>query len=633
MIRIPLVLVAILFAGSAFAQQVGPAPARSAKSEPAAYALIAPDAKVAAQRHTLAAPDDAEFAVLRANNLREKRLQIGIARALPSALEAVALDTLAWQTLADGSRVARLEIQSPGAAAMRAAFERRALPKGLSIRAYAPGEPRIAHAPIRAGAGGRASLPEQRGDVLGLELHAAVGFDFRGALLPIATVSHLVASPANWNVKDLAQLNQAGSCNLDVACHEDATWMDVAKAVAKYTFDGFDDEGDPGTFLCTGTLLNNLSEDGSPLFATANHCINTTAEADSMTFFWHFERATCNGLTPTGGFVAENTTTGGADLLATAASNDMVLLQLVNAPAADTLLSGWNANEPQRSALVTSIHHPAGDLKKYADGTITDFTHYSSGTHTANGSHLRVEWHAGTTEGGSSGAGLFLNTGDPDVDYAFIGTLHGGDASCTAQDAPDWYGRFDLAYNTFYEWLDPGSDGLPPPAAPTVTPIVDGDTVHGDLAAGEWHYYSITLPSANLNRIDTWLTVFSGDADLYLREADLPTESHYGCRSWESGVTDEYCGATDSTTPSNWYVGVYAYEGEVSYALEVELSPNPPPAPPVRDSGGGGHGGLLIAIGLLGWWRHRRSHGESVQVSAGARVGHAEGWRQGSEIR
>ena len=47
-----------------------------------------------------------------------------------------------------------------------------------------------------------------------------------------------------------------------------------------------------------------------------------------MTFYWHFERATCGGAPPTALYVNSNTTTGGADLLATAGSNDMVLLLL-----------------------------------------------------------------------------------------------------------------------------------------------------------------------------------------------------------------------------------------------------------------------------------------------------------------
>src|SRR5690606_29692608 len=118
--------------------------------------------------------------------------------------------------------------------------------------------------------------------------------------------------------------------------------------------------------------------------------------------------------------------------------------------------------------------HPSGDLKKYAGGNVTDFTSYSSATHTASGSHLRVIWHTATTEGGSSGSGLF------NPSYQLIGTLEGGGASCDAPTQPDWYGRLDRAYDKFTPWLDP--DGTSPPAPPTATPVADGETVHADLA-------------------------------------------------------------------------------------------------------------------------------------------------------
>ena len=273
-------------------------------------------------------------------------------------------------------------------------------------------------------------------------------------------------------------------------------------------------------------------------------------------------------------------------------------LSVLNRSPSHSKPSPWNANAPVRNSPVTSIHHPAGDLKKYAGGSITAFTQYSSAAHTESGTHLRVVWDTATTEGGSSGAGLF------NEDYQLIGTLEGGGASCGALTAPDWYGRLDQAYDKFAPYLDPVGDGQPPVDV-TVTPVNDGDTVHGDLVAGEWHYYSITLPDSERDELNTWLTVFSGDADLYLREGDLPLETHYGCRSWNSGDEDEACSATDSSTPSVWYIGVHAYSGEVSYALEVELGGATPP-PVVDSGGGGGHGGWLVAAGLLGWWRHRR---------------------------
>src|SRR5690606_24408708 len=122
-------------------------------------------------------------------------------------------------------------------------------------------------------------------------------------------------------------------------------------------------------------------------FTTAQHCIGTAAEAQTMTFYWHFERATCGGAAPTGSYVAANTTTGGATFLALSSPNDMVLLELDQPPAPDTVLAGWNANAPVRNSPATSIHHPAGDLKKYAGGSITALTQYSSATHTDSGTH------------------------------------------------------------------------------------------------------------------------------------------------------------------------------------------------------------------------------------------------------
>lgn len=603
MIRHSLFVAALLVSGAVVAQQSGSAPAFARKEVPAGHALVAPAAEVAAHRITLPPPDDADFAVLRANNAREKRLQIGFARELPASLDAMPLDSLAWQALPDGGRVARIEIRSPGAAALRAAIDGRSLPKGVEVRAYAPGEPRVVHAPALAGT--RASLAEQRGDVVGLELYAPKGVDTRGAAMRVSALTHLVLHPLSWDRKNIQDIGASGSCNKDLACLG-AEWFEVGKAVAKYVFT---DENDDG-FLCTGTLLNNLSDDGAPLFLTAEHCIENQAYASTMVFYWHFDRETCTGTNPSASWVTANTTTGGGDLLAIAAANDMSLLVLNQDPAPDTLLAGWNASEPVRGTEVVGIHHPSGDLKKYAAGDLTDFTQYSSDTHTTAGSHLRVVWFDATTEGGSSGSGLFNGA------FQLIGTLEGGGASCTALTEPDWYGRLDKAYPTFDTWLEGGA--VPPPE-PEVTAVNDGETVHADLAEGEWHYYSITLTSSTLDRLDAFLTVFSGDADLYLREGALPTATHYACRSWESGTSDEACSATDSTTPGEWFIGVYAFEGDVSYALEVELSdavPTPPPPPP--DSGGGGHGAWLSLMAAIGWWRHRR-HGWTTRSSSSAR--------------
>jgi hypothetical protein len=68
----------------------------------------------------------------------------------------------------------------------------------------------------------------------------------------------------------------------------------------------------------------------------------------------------------------------------------------------------------------------------------------------------------GVTEGGSSGSPIF------DVYGRIIGTLTGGQASCTSTQAPDYYGKFSYHWDSngiqdtqqLKPWLDPDNTGL-----------------------------------------------------------------------------------------------------------------------------------------------------------------------------
>jgi hypothetical protein len=67
---------------------------------------------------------------------------------------------------------------------------------------------------------------------------------------------------------------------------------------------------------------------------------------------------------------------------------------------------------------------------------------------------IEMRWSSGTTEGGSSGSGLFTPGG---AQYLFRGGLWGGTASCTATNGVDYYSRFDLVYPDIASYL--GSSG------------------------------------------------------------------------------------------------------------------------------------------------------------------------------
>ncbi|MCX8486452.1 MAG: hypothetical protein ORN53_04615, partial [Crocinitomicaceae bacterium] len=119
------------------------------------------------------------------------------------------------------------------------------------------------------------------------------------------------------------------------------------------------------------------------------------------------------------------------------ASNEASVITQLKSTAFNAYWNGWNANTAATTGGA-GIHHPAGDIKK-----ISTFTGNTVSTQwgTATGSHWRVTWTSntngyGVTEGGSSGSPLFNSS----QGYV-IGTLTGGGSFCTAQTAPDQYGK------------------------------------------------------------------------------------------------------------------------------------------------------------------------------------------------
>jgi hypothetical protein len=108
----------------------------------------------------------------------------------------------------------------------------------------------------------------------------------------------------------------------------------------------------------------------------------------------------------------------------------------------------------------TGIHHPSGDVKKICfdeDGP-------TQGNQGGAAVWYISEWEAGVTEGGSSGSPLF------DQNHRIIGQLYGGFAACAGavnNGQADWYGRFNVSWNTgstaatrLRDWLDPMNSGI-----------------------------------------------------------------------------------------------------------------------------------------------------------------------------
>lgn len=238
----------------------------------------------------------------------------------------------------------------------------------------------------------------------------------------------------------------SGSCNNDINCPEWTDWQDDKRAV------GIMLSG--GNGFCTGTMVVDVPQSGTPYFLSANHCMG--GNPSNWVFRFNYEHITCNqSAVPTPQSIS------GATLRANWSTSDFALLQLNNTPPANynVYYAGWT-NDGLAATQATGIHHPSGDVKKISreNSTLT-----SSGWGGPGNSHWQNPgWDDGVTEGGSSGSGLW------DQNHRLVGQLHGGASACgnPANQLWDQYGKFSVSWNgnntnstRLKNWLDPNSTG------------------------------------------------------------------------------------------------------------------------------------------------------------------------------
>ncbi|WP_397572937.1 serine protease [Silanimonas sp.] len=381
-----------------------------------------------------------------------KRLQIGIHRNVADEADALLPSDLTWTPVA-GGKVLRFDVASPQAAALRIGLDLRGLPDGAELRVASStgGVIEFADADaMKSGVDGNGVYwsPVTDGDTQRLELFVPNG---AAAFTPATrAASHFITSPLR--PLNLAKaLGTSGACNIDVVCRTGTLgqpFINAKNAVARMAFTTGD-----GSFTCTGTLLNDsVPATQVPYFYTAAHCISLQSEASTLSTFWNYETPTC-GVSNSG---PNTQLTGGADLLFATLATDASFLRLRTTPPAGAFFAGWNATTLTAPTATIAIHHPDGDNKKYSRGTHNGFSANVNIGGQIVTSTARSSWAEGTTEGGSSGSGLFTLSGS---DYQLRGGLAGGGASCanTGQSEGngnvDYYSRFDQVYPSLQQWL------------------------------------------------------------------------------------------------------------------------------------------------------------------------------------
>jgi lysyl endopeptidase len=359
-----------------------------------------------------------------------------------------------WVTLDNGDRIWRLAIESKDALSLNFIFDEFSIPEGSSVYLYNEDRSDLlgAYTSIQNQDSGILGTWIVKGEKVWIEYFEPANVLGQGQL-------HIAKATHGYRNADTFQaakgLNDSGNCNLDVDCSIGSDWEDNKnhnKRSVGILLSG-------GSGFCTGALINNTNNDGTPFFLTANHCYSNP-NAWSFRFGWISPNPVCAATTnSTNGPTTQ--TISGATLRARSTNADFCLVEINSALPAEwnRVYAGWDRSDIEPPFTV-GIHHPSGDIMKVCRDDDSPSKEVNAGAQTweiLGGSGQG--WELGVTEPGSSGSPLFDDEG------RIIGQLYGGAAACSGtndNNALDYYGRLGVAWDTgsttatrLDEWLDP----------------------------------------------------------------------------------------------------------------------------------------------------------------------------------
>ncbi|WP_428658174.1 3-coathanger stack domain-containing protein [Runella sp.] len=348
-----------------------------------------------------------------------------------------------WDTLSDGNKIWRIQINSKGAMQLNVSFDKFKLPPGGKLFIYDLKKRNISEeinhtynnvtntfvSPFIYGESiiieyyhiGNTKLPD---------FHINnIGYDFTNNAL-VKTIS---VDPA--------------SCQLNISCPQNGNFSILKNAVFKYA-GKYQGSGNNLYNICTGTLINNTKQDGRPLFLSANHCVeDPNLIFSSITGYFKYE---ANGTVcqtnevNTGNIV---TLSGGATLLSRWANSDFALLEFNrNIPAAaEPFFAGWDRRDTFEGSTVV-IHHPRGGVKKFSK----DYDQAEKG---AGFDGVTTAWrsvlnYGASTEPGSSGSAL-ISEANQLIIGQLLGVEYPGDPfnACDIFNITQVYGRLAHSWN------------------------------------------------------------------------------------------------------------------------------------------------------------------------------------------
>lgn len=399
--------------------------------------------------------------------LKEDAVSSGIRFAAPIEVDLGLDNAGTWTELKNGDRLWRLKIRSAHALGLSALYDALYLPPGAQLFMYSEDGKQILGAYTH-----QSNTPNLtfmtgflNGETAIIEYFEPKAVRGQGQL-HIFRVDHAYNKSVFQEKSGLAEFGfgAAQPCNINANCAQGLNWQKQKRGVCRIIV-----VVEQGTGYCTGNLLNNTENDGTPYVLSAFHCQDGfTPKYDFWRYDFNYESPNC--ANPSNEPTYQSML--GSTLRASRRQNDFLLLELIDTiPSSyNVYFNGWDRkSSPPTTSF--SFHHPKGDIKKFSienqnaiiyspvyqwqrsDGSILS---------TTPSSHMfRIQFDESTVEVGSSGAALFDNNG------RIVGQLHGGNelGSCTVNSV--FYDRFSLSWDgggtpstRLRDWLDPDTTNV-----------------------------------------------------------------------------------------------------------------------------------------------------------------------------
>ena len=461
-----------------------------------------------------------------------------------------------WTVLENGDRIWRILITSKNALSLNFIFDDFYMPEGGFIYLYNNQRTDLlgAYDSNQNQDSGVLGTWLVEGDSVWIEYFEPSNKKGQGRL-HIAKATHGYRNAQTF--KDAKGLNDSGDCNLDVDCSIGEDWEELKnhnKRSAGILLSG-------GSGFCSGALINNTENDGTPYFLTANHCFSDPSSW-AFRFGWISPNVVCaTTLNSTNG--PTNMTLSGATLRARDAGSDFALVEInqIIPEDWDRVFAGWDRSGITPDFTV-GIHHPSGDVMKVCRDDDQPTQTINGGAQTWEITTAGGGWEWGVTEPGSSGSPLF------DPEGKIIGQLYGGGAACSGtvdNNLLDYYGRLDVSWEgggssstRLRDWLDPNGTGTnnvdPYPALVLLANDIGVESIDSPVSGTLTDAESVTVSITNFG--ENAATNF--DVSFLVDGGEVVTETYTGTVASEETVQHTFSTTVDMSVVGTTY-SVTAY--------------------------------------------------------------------------